>query len=75
MMVVYTYSEARQKLAQLLDEVLREGEVRIKRKDGQEFVVKPVSQTASPLDVPGLDLGIKAAEIIQFIAEGRRYGQ
>jgi len=39
-MMVYTYSEARQKLAQLLDEVLEEGEVRIKRKDGQEFLVK-----------------------------------
>ena len=75
MMVVYTYSEARQKLAQLLDEVLKEGEVRIKRKDGQEFVVKPISKEASPLDVPGIDLGLKAAEILQFIGEGRRYSQ
>jgi hypothetical protein len=74
-MVVYTYSEARQKLAQLLDEALKEGEVRIKRKDGQEFVVKPVSKEASPLDVPGIDLGLKAAEIVQFIREGRRYNQ
>lgn len=72
-MMVYTYSEARQKLAQLLDEVLEEGEVRIKRKDGQEFVVKPVSKKVSPLDVPGLDLGIDATEIIQFIQVGRRY--
>ncbi len=74
-MMVYTYSEARQKLAQLLDEVLEEGEVRIKRKDGQEFVVKPVSKKTSPLDVPGLNLGISATEIVQFIQEGRRYSQ
>ena len=74
-MMVYTYSEARQKLAQLLDEVLEEGEVRIKRKDGQEFVVKPVSKKSSPLDVPGIDLGINATEIVQFIQEGRRYSE
>lgn len=74
-MMVYTYSEARQKLAQLLDEVLEEGEVRIKRKDGQEFVVKPVSKKTSPLDVPGLDLGIDATEIVQFIQVGRRYSE
>jgi len=73
--MVYTYSEARQKLAQLLDEVLEEGEVRIKRKDGQEFVVKPVSKKSSPLDVPGIDLGINATEIVQFIQEGRRYSE
>jgi hypothetical protein len=73
MMMVYTYSEARQRLAQLLDEVLAEGEVRIKRKDGQEFVVKPVSRQVSPLDVPGVNLGLNAIEIVQFIQEGRRY--
>jgi antitoxin (DNA-binding transcriptional repressor) of toxin-antitoxin stability system len=72
-MVVYTYSEARQKLARLLDQVLEEGEVRIKRKDGQVFVIKPAPRQGSPLDVPGVDLGLKADEIIQFIAEGRRY--
>ena len=72
-MMVNTYSEARQKLAQLLDEVLEEGEVRIKRKDGQEFVVRAVSKNASPLDVPGIDVGINATEIVQFIQDGRRY--
>ena len=72
-MMVYTYSEARQKLARLLDEVLREGEVRIKRKDGQEFVVKPITKSKSPLDVPGIDLDITATEIVEFVQEGRRY--
>jgi hypothetical protein len=72
-MVVYTYSEARQKLARLLEQVLEEGEVRIKRKDGQIFVIKPEPQQGSPLDIPGLDLGIRATEIVQFIQESRRY--
>ena len=72
-MNIYTYSEARQKLAQLLDQVLKEGEVRIKRKDGQVFVIKPEPRQGSPLDVPGIDLDLSAEEIIQFVHEGRRY--
>ena len=39
-MIVYTYSEARQSLATLLDKAAQEGEVRIKRKDGQVFVIR-----------------------------------
>ena len=71
-MVVYTYSEARQKLASLLDQVLREGEVRIKRRDGQVFVIKPETEQGSPFDVPGIDLEISATEIVEFVQEGRR---
>ena len=37
----YTYSEARRKLARLLEQAEREGEVRIKRKDGRIFVIRP----------------------------------
>ena len=71
-MIVYTYSEARQKLAALLEQAAREGEVKIKRKDGQTFVIRPEKKAGSPLDVEGLDLGITASEIVQFIQEGRR---
>jgi hypothetical protein len=45
-MNVYTYSEARQNLASLLDQAAREGEVRIQRKDGQ------VHQSATKNQVP-----------------------
>lgn len=72
-MVVYTYSEARQKLASLLDQVLIEGEVRIKRRDGQVFIIKPEAKQGSPFDVAGIDLGISATEIVQFVKEGRKY--
>jgi hypothetical protein len=71
-MRVYTYSEARQKLAALLEQAVKEGEVKIKRKDGQTFVIRPEKKAGSPLDVEGLDLGITASEIVQFIQEGRR---
>lgn len=70
--MVYTYSEARQNLASLLDRAAQEGEVRIKRKDGQIFVVKPEPRVESPLDVEGVDLGLTRTEILQFIQEGRR---
>ena len=73
-MIVYTYSEARQKLAQVLDQVLTQGEVRIKRRDGQVFVIKPEARTGSPLDVPGVDTSLSATEIVDFIQESRRYG-
>jgi prevent-host-death family protein len=36
----YTYSEARQKLSAVLDEAQRGGVVRIRRRDGQAFVLR-----------------------------------
>ncbi len=68
----YTYSEARQKLSAVLDEAKREGAVRIRRRDGQVFVLKSERNVRSPLDVKGLDLHISRDEIIEFIREGRR---
>jgi len=72
MATVYTYSEARQNLASLLEKAVREGEIRIRRKDGQTFVVRSEARVDSPLDVRGIDLGITTAEIVQFIRESRR---
>jgi len=71
-MMVYTYSEARQKLATLLDKASKEGEVRIKRKDGQVFIIRPKLQQNSPLNVSGLDLNLTVDEILEAIKEGRR---
>lgn len=73
-MKVYTYSEARRKLASLLDEADRGGEIRIKRRDGSEFSVQPVRSRTSPLDVPGIDTGISADEILGALREGRERG-
>ena len=71
-MNVYTYTEARQNLATLLDKALREGEVLIRRKDGQVFVVRPQPRPGSLLDVGGVDLNLTASEIVAFVHEGRR---
>ncbi|MBF0302276.1 MAG: type II toxin-antitoxin system Phd/YefM family antitoxin [Desulfamplus sp.] len=72
-MIVYTCSQARQKLSRVLDEALREGEVRIKRKDGKIFIIKNEPEMESPFDVSGVNLNISAEEILQFIQEGRKY--
>jgi antitoxin Phd len=71
-MNIYTYTEARQKLASVLDRAAKEGEVRIKRRDGQVFVIKPQGRSGSPLNVKGLDLKLTLAEIMESIQEGRR---
>ena len=70
-MKVYTYSEARQRLARILDEARREGQIRIKRRDGTEFVIRPVDPRGSPLDVTGVDTDVSAADILAAIREGR----
>lgn len=66
-MLVHTYSEARQNLASLLEKAAKEGEVRIKRKDGQVFVITPQTSKESPLDVGGIELDITTAEILKAI--------
>jgi Antitoxin Phd_YefM, type II toxin-antitoxin system len=68
----YTYSEARQRLAALLERARREGAVRIRRKDGQVFVLRPERTTGSPLDVPALGARLSREEIVEAIREGRR---
>lgn len=72
MSTVYTYSEARQNLAALLERAAREGEARIKRKDGQIFVIKLETTAVSPLAVEGVDLGLTQAEIVEFVQAGRK---
>ncbi|MBN1224200.1 MAG: type II toxin-antitoxin system Phd/YefM family antitoxin [Candidatus Aminicenantes bacterium] len=70
-MTIYTYSEARQNFATVLDKARAEGKVLIKRKDGSVFMIQPVSQKGSPLEVKGLDLDISAGEIIDILREIR----
>lgn len=72
MSAVFTYSEARQNLASLLEKAVQEGEVRVKRKDGQVFIIKPETTLGSPLDVEGIDLQLTKEEIVAFIHEGRK---
>ena len=45
--------------------------MRVKRRDGWVFVIKPEPVCGSPLDVEGLELGVSAGEILEAIQEGR----
>lgn len=71
-MNTYTYTEARQKLASLLEQAAKYGEVRIKRRDGQVFVIKPQKRKGSPLDVDGIKTKLSRREILQSIEEGQK---
>ncbi len=74
-MKTYTYSKARQNLASVLNQAKKDGAVRISRRDGQSFEIRPEQPGKSPLDVPGIQLGITTDEIIQIVREGRKkYG-
>ncbi len=73
-MRVYTYSEARQKLASLLDIAQTEGAVAIRRSNGQTFILRPEPSNGSPLDVEGVDLGVTTDEIVSLIRESRERG-
>lgn len=70
----YTFSDARQNFAAVLEQARRDGAVRIQRRDGQSFVLTPEIPRASPLDIPGVELNpsITQNEIIETIKESRR---
>jgi antitoxin Phd len=70
-MTVYTRSEAERQLTTVLDRARREGEVRIQGEVGQEFILKPVSRSGSPLDVRGVDVGLTAEQIVDAVRESR----
>jgi hypothetical protein len=71
-MKIYTYSQARQKLADILEESKTE-EVVIRRRKGDMFSIAPKSTSRrSPLDVPGLKTKITRAEILKAIRESRK---
>lgn len=71
-MQVYTYSEARQKLASVLEQAESTGKVIIRRKDGRTFALTPEKIEASPLDVPTtIKAKITTQEIVDIIREGR----
>lgn len=70
-MTVYTFSEARQKFASLLERARREGAVRVKRRDGQVFLIQPERRRRSPLDVPGVTTSVSREEIVSVVREMR----
>ncbi len=70
-MKIYTYSQARAKLADILEESKKE-EVIIRRRRGDMFSIVPKTPSRrSPFDVPGLRKKITRKEILEAIRESR----
>lgn len=69
-MKVYTYSQARQRLSQVLDTARRE-EVLIRRRGGETFSVVFKSTPESPFDVPGIETGATTRDILDAVRESR----
>jgi len=70
-MQVYTYSEARQKLAAVLEQAESTGKVLIRRRDGRTFTLTPEKTVSSPLDVPTIKANITTQKIVDIVREGR----
>lgn len=70
-MQVFTYSEARQKFSEVLEQADSTGKVLIRRKDGRTYSLVPERETSSPLDVPSVKANISTQEIVDIIREGR----
>ncbi len=72
-MKIYTYSKAREKLADILEESKSE-EVVIRRRKGDMFLIAPkLTPRRSPFDVPCLSKKITRKEIIEAIRESREH--
>jgi antitoxin (DNA-binding transcriptional repressor) of toxin-antitoxin stability system len=70
-MQVYTYSEARRKLASVLDKAESSGCVIIRRRDGRSFTLVPQKSPVSPLDVPSVGARISTGELVDLVREER----
>ena len=72
-MEAYTYSSARQNLSHLLDLALKQGEVKIIRRDGASFLIKPEIRNKSPFDIKGVTVkGLTTQDILDAIKDGRK---
>jgi antitoxin Phd len=70
-MRVYTYSEARQKLASVLDKAESTGRVIIRRRDGRSFALVPQETAVSPLDIPSVKARISTPELVDLVRKER----
>lgn len=70
-MKVFTYSEARQNLSQLLL-LAKTEEVEIRKRDGSVFSVKAKKETSkSPFDIPSINTKATTQNILDAVRESR----
>ena len=71
-MHAYNFSEVKQNLSSFFEQAVLEGSVQIKGEDGRVFMLTPVTEKKSPLDIQSVSLDLTADEIVGFIHESRR---
>jgi hypothetical protein len=69
-MRVYSFTEARQNLADVLSEASDSG-VLLKRLNGDTFVIRRQEPIGSPLEVPGISTRATMEDILAAVAESR----
>ncbi|NOQ40880.1 MAG: prevent-host-death protein [Desulfuromusa sp.] len=70
-MKVFTYSEARQHLSEVLN-IAQNEEVEIRRRDGQVFsIVSKKSIPISPFDIDGIETKVLTKDILNAVKESR----
>jgi hypothetical protein len=69
-MKIYSFTEARQKLAEVLSEA-RDHDVLIKRRNGETYLIRRQIVAGSPLDVPGISTAASMDDVLAAIAESR----
>jgi hypothetical protein len=73
-MTVYSDADLSSKLETVLNRARAEGEVRIKRSDGQEFVLRAVRTGGSPLDVGSIEANVSTEDVVRAVRDGRSRG-
>ena len=71
-MMVYSYTEVRERLSTLLERALTEGQVKFRSRDGRVFIIRPEQPLkTSPFDVRSVKLPITKLDILEAIRESR----
>jgi prevent-host-death family protein len=70
-MKVFTYSEARQRFAEVLN-IARNEEVIIKRRGGEAFAIVFKKSPKSPFDIPGVNTKATTKDILEAIKDSRK---
>jgi prevent-host-death family protein len=69
-MKVYTYSEARQRFAEVLN-IARNEEVIIKRRGDETFSIVFRKKSKSPFDIPGISTKATTEDILDAVRDSR----
>jgi hypothetical protein len=71
-MNAYPLSTAKRNLGTLLDKASQKGEIRIRHRNGQIFVIRAENTNKSPFEVKGINSDITREEIVKFVRKSRK---